>query len=198
MYLRYDFKHICLLRMLRDITNTAVKIKMLSATPMLSAIASHWMRGCSHTAQWNPLNFDIPMIFPRFSRFGYPVLNRPGPGPCYVEFVLEHSPSVSVCSVRSPPFYPILPYYSVLLHPLLLHPCPYYVSVYSVSSFQLSTLGSDPFQWVPTSFSYYSFGYNPYQPNPIAPRFLIVFCSLLSYDPFILIVPICINHDKLY
>ena len=39
MYLRYDLKHICLLRMLRDITNTAVKIKMLSATPMLSAIA---------------------------------------------------------------------------------------------------------------------------------------------------------------
>ena len=41
------------------------------------------------------------------------------------------------------------------------------------------------------------FGYNPYQPNPIAPRFLIVFCPLLSYDPFILIVPICINYDKL-
>ena len=27
------------------------------------------------------------------------------------------------------------------------------------------------------------FSCNPYQPNPIAPRFLIVFCSLLSYDP---------------
>ena len=41
------------------------------------------------------------------------------------------------------------------------------------------------------------FGYNPYQPNPIAPRFLIVFCSLLCYDPFVPIVPICINYDKL-
>ena len=120
--------------------------------------------------------------------------------PCYVEFVLDilrPSPSVPV---RSPPFYYVPSYYSVLLCPLLLHQCPYYVSVLSVSSFQLSTLGSDPFS-VSSDLAFILllllFGYNPYQPNPIAPRFLIVFCSLLSYDPFVLIVPICINYDKL-
>ena len=61
---------------------------------------------------------------------------------CYVEFVLEHSPSVPV---RSPPFYHILSYYPILLRPFSSHPCPCYVSVISVSSFQPSTLGSDPF-----------------------------------------------------
>ena len=84
--------------------------------------------------------------------------------------------------------------------PFLLHPCPYYVSVLSVSSFQLSTLGSDPFS-VSSDLAFILFlllfSYNPYQPNPIAPRFLIVFCSLLSYDLFVPIVPICINYDKL-
>ena len=80
--------------------------------------------------------------------------------------------------------------------PFLLHPCPYYVSVYSVSSFQLSTLGSDRSDLAFMLFLLL-FGYNPYQPNPIAPRFLIVFCPLLSYDLFVLIVPICINYDKL-
>ena len=110
---------------------------------------------------------------------------------------LHPSPSVPI---HSPPFYFILPYYSVLLHPLLLHPCPYYVSVPSVPSFQPSTLGSDPFS-VSSDLAFILFpllfGYNPYQPNPIAPRSLIVFCLLLSYDLFVLIVPICINYDKL-
>ena len=94
--------------------------------------------------------------------------------PCYIEFVLEHSPSVPV---RSPPFYPVPSYYSVLLRPFLLHPYPYYVSVLSVSFFQLSTLGSGPFS-VSSDLAFILllllFGYNPYQPNPIAPRFLIV------------------------
>ena len=110
---------------------------------------------------------------------------------------LRRSPSVPN---RSPPFYSVPSYYSVLLHPLLLHPCPYCVSVLSVSSFQLSTLGSDPFL-VSSDLTFILlpllFSYNPYQPNPIAPRFLIVFCPLLSYDPCVLIVPICINYDKL-
>ena len=90
---------------------------------------------------------------------------------------LRPSPSVPVCS---PSFYPILPYYSVLLHPLLSHPCPYYVSVLPVPSFQLSTLGSDPFlvsSDLAFMLSLLLFGYNPYQPNPIVPRFLIIFCS---------------------
>ena len=123
---------------------------------------------------------------------------------CYVEFVLEHSLSISVrlClfpSVLRPSimFLPAILSFSV---PFLLHPCPYYVSVLSVSSFQLSTLGSDLFP-VSSDLAFILFlllfGYNPYQPNPIAPRFLIVFCSLLSYDPFVPIVPICINYDKL-
>ena len=110
---------------------------------------------------------------------------------------LHPSPSVPVCS---PPFYYVLPYYSILLRPLLSHPCLCYVSVYSISSFQPSTLGSDPFS-VSSDLAFMLFlllfGYNPYQPNSIAPHFLIVFCSLLSYDPFVPIVPICINYDKL-
>ena len=99
-------------------------------------------------------------------------------------FSVRLCPSLSV-PVRSPPFYSVPSYYSVLLHPLLLHPCLYYVSVPSVSSFQISTLGSDPFS---VSFDLafilfpLLFGYNPYQPNPIAPRLVIVFCPLLSYD----------------
>ena len=63
--------------------------------------------------------------------------------------------------------------------------------------FQPSTLGSDS-----TSVSFdlafilfpLLFGYNPYQPNPIAPRPLIVFCPLLSYDPF---HPYCSDMYKL-
>ena len=104
---------------------------------------------------------------------------------------LRLSPSVPVCS---PPFYPILPYYSVVLRPLLSHPCPYYVSV---PSFQPSTLGSDPFS-VSSDLAFILFpllfSYNPYQPNPIAPRSLIVFCLLLFYDPF---HPYCSDMYKL-
>ena len=98
---------------------------------------------------------------------------------CYVEFVLEHSPSVSICSH---PFSALLLCSSLLFCPspsLLPHPCPYYVSVLSVSSFQLSTLGSDPFSVI-SDLAFILlpllFGCNPYQPNPIAPRSLIVFC----------------------
>ena len=125
-----------------------------------------------------------------------PTFHPKVPGNCYVEFVLEHSPSVSIRlrlfpSVLHPSimFLPAILSFSV---PFLLHPCSYYVSVLSVSSFQLSTLGSDPFS-VSSDLAFILFlllfGYNPYQPNPIALRFLIVFCPLLSYDPCILIVP---------
>ena len=114
--------------------------------------------------------------------------------------ILRPSPSVSVCSRPFSALYSVPSYYSVYLCPLLLHLCPYCVSVLSVSSFQLSTLGSDPFL-VSSDLAFILlpllFGYNPYQPNPIAPRFLIVFCPLLSYDLCVLIVPICINYDKL-
>ena len=68
---------------------------------------------------------------------------------CYVEFVLERSPSVSVRlhlfpSVLRPSitFFPTILSFSI---PFLLHPCPCYVSVYSISSFQPSTLGSTRF-----------------------------------------------------
>ena len=53
---------------------------------------------------------------------------------CSRTFSVHLCPSLSV-PVRSPPFYPILPYYSVLLRPLLSHPCPYYVSVLPTPSF---------------------------------------------------------------
>ena len=96
---------------------------------------------------------------------------------CYGEFVLEHSPSVSVCSRL---FSALLSYSCLLFCP---SPSPFVPSVsvlcfrLSVSSFQLSTLGSDPFL-VSSNLAFILllllFGYNPYQPNPIAPRFLIV------------------------
>ena len=92
---------------------------------------------------------------------------------CYVEFVLEHSPSVSV---RSPPFYHILSYHSVLLRPLLFHPCLCSLSVISVSSFQFSTLGSDPFS-VSSDLALYYFRYcsaiTPISPTPSHPAFLL-------------------------
>ena len=98
---------------------------------------------------------------------------------CSRTFSVRLRPSPSV-PVRSPPFYHILSYYSVLLCPLLSHPYPCSLSVISVSSFQPSTLGSDPFL-VSSDLAFMLFlllfGYNPYQPNPIVPRFLIIFCS---------------------
>ena len=136
---------------------------------------------------------DFPSFRPQgFSLKGEILLRR----------ICSRTFSVRLClfpSVLRPSilFLPTILSFSV---PSLLHPCPYYVSVYSVSSFQLSTLGSDPFS-VSSDLAFILllllFGYNPYQPNPIAPRFLIVFCPLLSYDPLVLIVPICINYDKL-
>ena len=114
--------------------------------------------------------------------------------PCYVEFVLEHSPSVPV---RSPPFYPVPSYYSVLLRPFLLHPYPYYVSILSVSFFQLSTLGSGPFSvssdlafiLLPTSLSYYfcyCLAITPISPTPSHPVFLLFlsFIVLWSVHPY--------------
>ena len=105
-------------------------------------------------------------------------------------FRLRPSPSVPV---RSPPFYYVLPYYSVLLRPLL---CFRFIRpILSAFHIRIRPVFSEfrpRFILLPLLF-----GYNPYQPNPIAPRSLIYFCSLLSYDPCILIVPICINYDKL-
>ena len=98
---------------------------------------------------------------------------------CSRTFSVRPRPSPSV-PVRSPPFYHILSYYSVVLRPLLSHPCPCLLSVISVSSFQPSTLGSDPFlvsSDLALMIFLLLFGYNLYQPNPIVPRFLIVFCS---------------------
>ena len=106
--------------------------------------------------------------------------------PCYVEFVLEHSPSVPV---RSPPFYPVPSYYSVLLRPFLLHPYPYYVSILSVSFFQLSTLGSGPFS-VSSDLAFILllllFSYNPISPTPSHPVFLLFlsFIVLWSVHPY--------------
>ena len=119
---------------------------------------------------------------------------------CYVEFVLEHSPSVSICSRL---------FSALLSHSFLLFcpsPSPFVASV-SVLCFRHFRLILSAFHirirpvLVSSDLAFILllllFGYNPYQPNPIAPRFLIVFCSLLSYDPFVPIVPICINYDKL-
>ena len=118
---------------------------------------------------------------------------------CFRTFSVRLRPSPSV-PVRSPPFYHILSYYLILLRPLSSHPCPCYVSVISVSSFSAFHIRIRPvFSEFRPRFIVFPllFGYNPYQPNPIAPRFLIIFCSLLFYDPFISIVLMCINYDKL-
>ena len=91
---------------------------------------------------------------------------------CSQTFSVRLHPSPSV-PVRSPPFYHILSYYSVLLRPLLSHPYPCSLSVISVSSFQPSTLGSDPFL-VSSDLAFMLFlllfGYNPYQPNLLKRR----------------------------
>ena len=90
---------------------------------------------------------------------------------------LRPSPSVPVCS---PPFYYVLPYYSILLRPFSSHPCPCYVSVISVSSFSAFHIRIRPVlvsSDLAFMLSLLLFGYNPYQPNPIVPRFLIIFCS---------------------
>ena len=95
---------------------------------------------------------------------------------CHVEFILEHSPSVPVCSRLFSALLFYSSYYSVLLRPLLSHPCPYYVSVPSVLSFQPSTLGFDPSS-VSSDLAFILFpllfGYNPYQPNPIAQALVV-------------------------
>ena len=95
---------------------------------------------------------------------------------------LRPSPSVPV---RSPPFYYVLPYYSVLLCPLLSHPRPYYVSVLSVPSFQLSTLGSDLFS-VSSDLASYYFHYcsaiTPISQTPSHPVLLltsVLYCLMI-------------------
>ena len=65
--------------------------------------------------------------------------------------------------------------------------------------FQPSTLGSDPFS-VSSDLALYYFRYcsaiTPISPTPSHPvSYYLLF--LLFYDPFISIVPMCINYDKL-
>ena len=104
---------------------------------------------------------------------------------CYVEFVLEHSPSISVRlrlfpSVLRPSitFFPTILSFSVPFSPIRVH-------------VMFPSSPSHPFQAfhirIRPVFSEFRprfillpllFGYNPYQPNPIAPR------SLLSSVPY--------------
>ena len=119
---------------------------------------------------------------------------------CYVEFVLEHSPSVSVrlrlfLSILRPSitFFPTILSFSVPFRPIRVRVM--FRLILSVFHIRIRLVFSEfrpRFILLPLLF-----GYNPYQPNPIIPRFLIIFCSLLFYDPFVPIVPICINYDKL-
>ena len=113
---------------------------------------------------------------------------------CYVEFVLEHSPSVSV---------------RLRLFPSVLRPSiTFFLLSDPFSSHPLSVLCFRHFRLILSAFHIrirpvfsefrprfivfpLLFGYNPYQPNPVAPRPLIVFCLLLYY------VPLRINYDKL-
>ena len=123
--------------------------------------------------------------------------------PCYVEFVLKHSLSISI---HLRPFPSVLRPSITFFPTILPFSVPFVASV-PVLCFCLFRLILSAFhiRIRPGSVSsdlafilfLLLFGYNPYQPNPIALRFLIVFCSLLSYDPFVPIVPICINYDKL-
>ena len=107
--------------------------------------------------------------------------------PCYVEFVLEHSPSVSVRlrlfpSVLRPSitFFPTIHSFSVPFRPIRVR-----VMFPSFPShpFQPSTLGSDPFP-VSSDLALYYFRYcsaiTPISPTPSLP------VSLLSSVPYCL------------
>ena len=101
-------------------------------------------------------------------------------------FSVRLRPSLSI-PVRSPSFYTIPSYYSILLRPFLSHPSPYYTSVsirLILSAFHIR-IWPDLSELRPRFILFpLLFGYNPYQPNPIALRPFIVFCLLLSYDSF--------------
>ena len=121
---------------------------------------------------------------------------------CHVEFLLEHSLSVSVrlCLFLSVPrpstlFFPAILCFSVPFCCIHIFPRPYYTSLPSVSSFQPSTLGSDP-----TSVSFdlasYCFHYcsaiTPISPTPSHSDLLLSSASYCTMFRSNLIVPLCI------
>ena len=113
---------------------------------------------------------------------------------CHVEFLIEHSPSVSIrlrlfLSVPRPStlFFPTILFFSVPFRCVCNFPYPCYTSVsvrLILSTFHIR-IRSDLSEFRP-HFTLFPllFGYNPYQPNPVAPRPLIAFSLLLYYVPF--------------